>query len=362
MLMFTGGTTGRPKAALSSHHGLFTTGSQIRAWMASVIDEWQDVNLLLMPLFHTYGNVGVLSAALVAHHVMVPVPNPRDLNDVLDTIEKERPAFVAGVPTLFIALLNHPRIQQSQVDLRSIKLCLSGASALMVETKQRFEQLTGGRIIEGYGLTEGVLALVLNPVEGTFKPGSVGMPVPDVSVRVVDGDEGTRDLPLGEVGEIIIGAPQLMLGYWQRPEATAAMVRDGWLYTGDLGYMDEDGYVFIIDRKKDLIKPSGFQVWPREVEEVIAAHPAVSEVGVAGVPDPVQVEAVKAWIVLKPDAILTKEELRAYCKEHLAGYKVPRQVAFCDTLPKSSVGKVLRRELKALDDRESGRAPAGPAS
>jgi long-chain acyl-CoA synthetase len=209
--------------------------------------------------------------------------------------------------------------------------------------------MTGGRIVEGYGLTESVLAMVMTPVQGENKEGAVGLPLPDVKIRIVDDLLGSNEMPPGEIGEILIGAPQLMLRYWRRPEETAEILRDGWLYTGDLGYLDEDGYLYLIDRKKDVIKPSGFQVWPTEVEEVIAKHPSVSEVGVAGIPDPLRGEAVKAWVVLKEGHSLSASELRAFCREDLASYKVPRRVVFCDELPKSAVGKVLRRKLVDLD-------------
>jgi long-chain acyl-CoA synthetase len=215
----------------------------------------------------------------------------------------------------------------------------------LLETKCRFEQLTGGRIVECYSLTEAMVASVVTPVLGTYKPGSVGIPLPDVEVRITDAETGLGALAAGQVGEILLRAPNLMQGYWQRPDETALAIRDGWLYTGDLGFQDEDGYLFIVDRKKDLIKPGGKQVWPREVEEVIASHPAVVEVGVAGVPDERLGEAVKAWVVLKAGQTVTIDELRAYCKQSLAGYKVPKHIEFRDSLPKSAVGKVLRREL-----------------
>jgi long-chain acyl-CoA synthetase len=358
LLIFTGGTTGTPKAALIRHQSLLITAMQIRTWFANILDEWDDVLMLFMPMFHLYGNVGVLGTGLVGHNPLALVPNPRDLNDMLATIRKVQPAFVPGVPTLFVALLGHPDVQGGKVDISCIKLCLSGAAPLMAETKERFEQLTGGRIVEGYALTESVMASVLTPVHGAYKVGSVGMPLPDVEVRIVDADTGQDDLPPHEIGEIIMRAPQLMEGYWQRPDETAEMLRKGpagipegtgaaqrWLYTGDLGYLDEDGYLFIVDRKKQLIKPSGFQVWPREVEEVIASHPAVAEVGVAGIPDERQSEAVKAWVVLSEGQEATVDEIRAYCREKLAAYKVPRFVELRQDLPKSLVGKVLRRAL-----------------
>jgi long-chain acyl-CoA synthetase len=358
LLIFTGGTTGTPKAALARHHSLLMASMQLHTWFRDVLDDWDDVLMLFMPMFHLYGNVAIMGTGLVGHNPLALVPNPRDLDDMLATINKVRPAFLPGVPTLFVALLAHPDVQSGKVDMSCIKLCFSGAAPLMLETKERFERLTGGLIAEGYALTESVMAACLTPVHGAYKEASVGTPLPDVEMRIVEAEEGLETLPAGDVGEIVIRAPQLMEGYWERPEETAEMLREGpaplpgetldggsWLYTGDLGYMDEDGYVFIVDRKKQLIKPSGFQVWPREVEEVIASHPAVAEVGVAGVPDPRQSEAVKAWVVLSDGQEVTVDEIRSYCKEKLAAYKVPRFVEFREDLPKSMVGKVLRRAL-----------------
>jgi len=349
ILLFSGGTTGTPKAALGTHHSLFMAGLQIRTWLKNVLEDWDDTIMLNMPLFHAYGLVGVLATGLVGHNKFAVVPNPRDLDDLLATIQKVRPAFLPGVPTLFNALLNHPKVKSGQVDLTSIKLCISGASSLLAETKQRFESITGGHIIEAYALTESMLGATVSPALGVYKPGSIGIPLPDVEVRITDLDTGQGDLQQGEVGEILLRAPQLMQGYWNKPDETANMLRDGWLYTGDIGYQDEDGYVFIVDRKKDLIKPSGFQVWPRDVEEVIASHPAVAEVCVGGIPDAHTMEAVKAWVVLNPGEQLSEADLRKYCREKLAAYKVPKVVEFRESLPKTTVGKILRRELVAKE-------------
>jgi len=354
VLLMSGGTTGTPKAALGCHRSYVFTGLQIKEWNASVLRGPVDVCFAPLPLFHVYANVGIQSLAFVNGSTLALVPNPRDMNDLVATIRRVKPAFFNGVPTLFIALMNHPDVQRGKVDFKSIRICFSGASALLADTKQRFERLTGGRIVEGYSLTEAMMALCINPAAGTNKLGSVGMPLPDVLVRIYDADEGTRILPGQEVGEIAIAAPQLMDGYWNRPDETANVLRehtdaDGtrlWLHTGDLGYLDEDGYVFIVDRKKDMIKTSGFQVWPREVEEVLATHPAVAEVGVAGVDDPVKGEVVHAWIVLRPGQAATEQDLRAFCREHLAPYKVPARVEFRPDLPKTMVGKVLRRALR----------------
>jgi long-chain acyl-CoA synthetase len=261
-----------------------------------------------------------------------------------------KPAFFNGVPTLYTAILNHPSVREGRMDLSSIRLCFSGASALMAETRRQFQEKTGARIVEGYSLTEGMMACCVNPVQGINKPGSIGMPLSDVEVRIVDAEQGTRPMPAGEVGEMIMRAPQYMAEYWNNPLETNEALRvhdDGerWLHTGDLAYMDEDGYIFLVDRKKDLIKTSGFQVWPREIEEVLSAHPAVMEVGVAGIPDPLKGEVAKAWVVLKAGADATEDVLRAYCKERLAPYKVPAAVEFRKDLPKTMVGKILRRAL-----------------
>jgi long-chain acyl-CoA synthetase len=330
----------------------------------SILGTGESVIMLPLPLFHVYANVGIQGLALLTGNPISLIPNPRDIPDLLATIRQVRPAFFNGVPTLYVALLNHPDVQRGRVDFKSIRICFSGASALMADTKTRFEALTGGRIVEGYSLTEAMMALCVNPVEGPNKMGSVGMPLPDVQVRIFDADEGIAEMPAAEVGEICFSAAQLMTGFWNRPEETSLVLRDHiesggtrrWLHTGDLGYMDADGYIFIVDRKKDLIKTSGYQVWPREIEETLAAHPAVAEVGVAGMADEVKGEVVHAWVVLRKGERANEAELRAYCREKLAPYKVPARIMFRTELPKTMVGKVLRRALReqGSGDREQG--------
>jgi long-chain acyl-CoA synthetase len=352
VILASGGTTGTPKGVVGMHRAYVQAGLQLREWTKALCAPWIDRIMLPLPLFHVYANVGVQAMALMGHNPLALVPNPRDIDDVLATIRKVRPTFFTGVPTLFTALLNHADVREGRADFRSIRICFSGASALMAETRRRFEDLTGGRIIEGYSLTEGMMACMVNPVLGTAKAGSIGMPLPDVDVLIVDADDPAIVLDTGQTGEILIRAPQLMEGYWRNPRETALVLKSRpgegtWLHTGDLGYIDEDGYVFIVDRKKDLIKTSGYQVWPREIEEVLAAHPAVLEVGVAGVPDATKGEVVKAWVVLRPGATVPAgvDDLRAWCRHRLAPYKVPVTVEFRDELPKSMVGKVLRRML-----------------
>ncbi len=354
VLLMSGGTTGTPKGVLGCHGAYVIAGLQIRAWHAAAMGGADDISFLPLPLFHVYANVGVQALSIINGSAIALVPNPRDLDDVVTTIRRTKPTFFNGVPTLYIALLNRPDVRNGKVDFRSIRICFSGASALLADTKTRFESMTGGRIVEGYGLTESMMALCVNPVKGANKLGSVGMPLPDVQVRIFDAEHGTRALPPHEVGEIAMSAPQLMAGYWDRPDETAAVLRGHvddtgtrrWLHTGDLGYLDEDGYLFIVDRKKDLVKTSGYQVWPREIEEVLAAHPAVAEVGAAGVPDAVKGEIVKAWVVVREGHRTTEDELRGYCRERLAPYKVPARIEFRSELPKTMVGKVLRRLLK----------------
>ena len=352
VILSSGGTTGTPKGVVGLHRDYIAAGIQLYEWTKSAKKPWTDVIMLPLPLFHVYANVGVQPLAFVAPNPLSLVPNPRDIGDLLKTIKQVRPAFFNGIPTLFNAILNHPDVRAGKVDLSSIKLCFSGAAALMAETKRQFEERTGSRIIEGYSLTEGMMACCVNPVQGTNKRGSIGLPLPDVEVRIVEAEHGSADVATGSVGELILRAPQHMAEYWQNASETADTLRrhgdgDPWVHTGDLAYMDEDGYIFLVDRKKDMMKTSGFQVWPREIEEVLSTHPAVMEVSVAGIPDAAKGEVPKAWVVLKAGASATEAELRSYCREKLAPYKVPAKVEFRKDLPKTMVGKVLRRMLVA---------------
>lgn len=350
LLLMSGGTTGTPKAVRVHHGGLVQTGTQVNAWLGSVLPKWEGVYCLPLPMFHSYGACGVQSVYFLGHNPIALVPNPRDFNDLVRTIERTRPAVFCGVPTLYNALLSHPRVQSRKADFRSMKACVSGAAPMMLETMKRFEAVTGARILEGYALTESVLAATVSPLGGPQKPGSVGTPLPDVIVRIVDADDPTKELPSGEVGEILLTGPQIMRGYWHNDAETREMLRQDangrpWLHTADLGYLDADGYLFIVDRKKDLIKMRGMQVWPREIEEVIAAHPAVQEVGVRGFPDAAQGEVAVAFVVRRIGQAVTADDIRRWCKERMAPFKVPVRVVFKQELPKSMVGKVLRRFL-----------------
>ena len=368
VILMSGGTTGTPKGVVGVHRGMVVAGLQLQSWLRPAMNEWTDTIMLPLPLFHTYANTGVQSLALINHNPIALIPNPREIRDVLKEIIDVKPAFICTVPTLLNGIMNHSMAREGKVDFSSIKLCFSGAAALMAETKKRFEELTGGVIVEGYSLTEAQMAVIANPVRGEKKIGSVGMPLPDVHVSILDAEFGITPLPRGEVGEIVLRAPQLMQGYWRRPDDTSEMIRtsdrgERLLFTGDLGYLDEDGYVFIVDRKKDLIKTCGFQVWPREIEEVLSAHPAVAEVGVVGLPDQMRGETVKAWIVLRPGQTATGAELKVFCRERLAPYKVPGKYEFVKELPKTQIGKVLRRVLRtqAAESEEAVEIGVGAA-
>lgn len=350
LLLMSGGTTGTPKAVRIHHGALVQTGTQVNAWLGAVLPKWEGVYCLPLPMFHSYGACGVQSVCFLGHNPIALVPNPRDISDLVKTIETTRPAVFCGVPSLYNALLNHKRVQAGKVDFRSMKACVSGAAPMMLETMKRFQDVTGARILEGYALTESALAATVSPLRGPQKPGSVGTPLPDVVMMIVDADDPTKIMPTKEVGEILIKGPQIMRGYWNNASESKEMLKKGpdgdtWLFTADLGYLDEDGYLFIVDRKKDLIKMRGMQVWPREIEEVIAAHPAVQEVGVRGFPDAGQGEVAVAFVVRRTGQTVTAQEIRQWCKERMAPFKVPVRVVFKPELPKSMIGKILRRLL-----------------
>ena len=344
LFQYSGGTTGISKGAIALHRNLVANALQIRAWMPNAEDGKETV-LMAIPLFHVYGMVAGMLFAIWTGAGMVMVPNPRDLKDVLGNIQKYKTTIFPGVPTLYNAINNHPDVLAGKYKLDTIKACVSGSAPLMRETKEKFEALTGGKLFEGYGLSEAPTATHCNPLFGENRTGSIGLPLPDVDARIVDLDDGVTILPPGEIGEITIKAPQVFKGYHNMPTETTNALREGWLYTGDIARMDEDGYFYIVDRKKELIKPGGYQVWPREVEEVIMENPKVLEVGVAGVPDPYRGETVKAWVVVKPGQTMTEDEVKDWCKERMAKFKVPTLVEFRQELPKTTVGKILRREL-----------------
>lgn len=341
LFQYTGGTTGVPKAAMLTHRNLVANTMQISAWFTRA-EPQNEILMAAIPFFHVYGMTTCMIYGLYQSFEVVMLPRPRPVDNVMKLLQKTRTTLFPGVPTLYTAINNHPDVQK--YDLSSIKACLSGAAPLPLEVQQTFERLTGGRLVEGYGLTEAAPVTHCNPLFGTRKEGSIGVPFPDVEARIVDIESG-KDQPPGQEGELVVRGPQVMKGYWNRPDETAATIRDGWLFTGDMARMDEDGFFYIVDRKKDIIIASGFNILPREVEEVLYQHPKVLEAVVAGIPDPYRGETVKAYIVLKEGETATAEEIIAYCKENLAAYKVPTAVEFRSELPKTLVGKILRRVL-----------------
>jgi long-chain acyl-CoA synthetase len=344
LFQYSGGTTGIPKAAMALHRNLVANTLQIRSWMPSAVDG-KEVIMMAIPLFHVYGMVAGMCWAIKMAATMVMIPNPREIEEVLESIQKYKASLYPGVPAMYNAINNHPDVQAGKYDLSSITACISGSAPLLRETKDKFEALTGGKLVEGFGLSETPTATHCNPLYNKNTPGSIGLPFPDVDVRIISLDDEITELEPGEIGELVLKGPQVMKGYHNMPTETANALRDGWLYTGDIASMDEEGYFYIVDRKKELIKPGGYQVWPREVEEVIAENPKVLEVGVAGIPDPYRGETVKAWVVVKPGEILSEGDVKDWCKQRLAVYKVPTHVEFRDELPKTTVGKILRREL-----------------
>jgi long-chain acyl-CoA synthetase len=352
--IYTGGTTGVSKGAMLSHRNMVANAMQAAAYLSLV--EGEETLLGPLPFFHSFGMLTMNVAILVAAK-MVPIPNPRDLHLVLEEMAKEKPTFVPGVPRLFGAINESPLTKK--YDLRSVKACISGAAPLPRAVAQRFAEITGGaKLVEGYGLTECSPVTHANPLDAP-RTGSIGLPMPDTDCRIVDLQDPDREVPVGERGELCIRGPQVMLGYWNRPEETALAIRNGWLHTGDVAVMDPDGYFRIVDRLKEMIIVSGFNVYPNEVEDVLYHHPKISKVAVIGVPDETTGEAVKAFVVLKEGETATAEEIVAWARDPangLAGYRVPRQIEFRDSLPETMVGKVLRR---VLAEEERQRAAAG---
>ncbi len=344
VLQYTGGTTGISKAAMLTHFNLLANVQQSQAWNPGGGPPGSERVLSVIPLFHSYGMTVCMNFGVANAYELILLPR-FDLKEVMQTIKAAKPTFFPGVPTMYVAVINFPNAQDYGVS--SIKYCNSGAAPLPVEIIAAFEQRFGGKIREGYGLSETSPFTHGQPFLIEPRPGTVGMPAPDTDSQIVDLETGTRALALGEVGEIRIRGPQVMKGYWNRPEETANVLRDGWLLTGDLGTMDADGYFSILDRKKDMIIASGYNVYPRDVEEVLYEHPGVLECCVAGLPDSYRGETIKAYVVPRPGAELSAEALDAFCRERLAAFKVPRAYAFRDSLPKSAVGKVLRRLLVA---------------
>jgi len=344
LLQYTGGTTGISKGAMLTHRNMVVNTLQVRSWLSDTQDG-QEVTLGAAPFFHVYGMTVGMSFSVYVGATMILMANPRAIDEMLLLIDKFRPTIFPGVPTMYVAVNNHPDVAAGKYDLSSVRACISGSAALPVEVKAKFEELSGGKLVEGYGLTEAAPVTHCNPIYGLNKAGSIGLPFPDVDARIMDLEAGEEELPIGEIGELVLRGPQVMRGYWNMEDETAIALRDNWLYTGDIARIDDDGYFYIVDRKKDMILSSGFNVYPRDVEEVIYEHPAVEEAVAAGVPDEYRGEAVKVYIVLKEGATATEKEIIEFCRDKLAKYKMPRMVEFRDELPKTMVGKVLRRAL-----------------
>lgn len=339
MLQYTGGTTGGFKGAMLTHTNLVTNTLQSISWLVDSVPG-EEVILAAIPFFHVYGMTIALNLGmkLAANLVLIP---KFEVKKILKSIPKHKPTIFPGVPKMYMALNDHPDVKK--YNLKSISICISGSAALPVEVKKRFEELTNANLVEGYGLTEASPSTHCNPLKGQNKLGSIGLPFPNTDSKIMDIETGTKEMPVGEIGELVIKGPQVMQGYWNLEQDTKDSLRDGWLYTGDIAKTDEDGYFYIVDRKKEMIlSPSGFNVYPRDIEEVLYAHPKIQEAAVVGIPTE-KGEAIKAFIVLKEE--LSEDEIIEYCKEKLAKYKIPEFIEFKDELPKSMIGKILKKEL-----------------
>lgn len=348
-LLYTGGTTGLSKGVMLSHRNISFNVQQLRAWIPDA-EEGKDTILGIFPFFHSAGFTAIMNQSIYRGLTIPLIPRPEP-GIILKMVKKHRPQWFPCVPTIYVGLLNDKDF--AKTDFSCVKGCVSGAAPLALETIREWEEKVGATIVEVYGLSECSPLSHANPWGGTTKVGSVGLPVSDTDCRIVDLETGTRDLDVGEPGEIIISGPQVTKGYYKKPEETADSIRDGWFYTGDIGYMDDDGYLFIVDRKKDMIIAGGYNIYPRDIDEVLFEHPKVQEACAVGIPDAYRGETVKAFVALKPGETLTEKEVIDFCKEKLAVYKVPKLVEFMDELPKSAVGKVLRRSLR---DREMEKA------
>jgi long-chain acyl-CoA synthetase len=344
-LQYTGGTTGVSKGVMLTHGNLSKNVQQITVWFPSFL-KGNETSMGALPFFHSFGMTTVMNLSLYNGYniILIPRPEPQVL---LEAIDAYKPSFLPLVPTLFVGILRHPDLKK--FNLKSVKGCFSGAAPLALETIKEFEAATGSQICEGYGLSETTPVATINPFGGKTKVGSIGLPVPDTEIKIVDLDTGKKEMKVGEPGEVIIRGPQVTQGYYKKPQETKAALKDGWLFTGDIGTMDDEGYFYIVDRKKDMIIAGGYNIYPRDIDEVLYEHPKVAEACAIGVPDPYRGETVKVFVVLKEGQTSSEEEIIKFCKEKLAAYKVPKLVEFVPTLPKSAVGKILRKELRQME-------------
>jgi long-chain acyl-CoA synthetase len=348
VLQYTGGTTGTSRGAMLTHHNLVANAHQARAWLQGV-EPGREVTLAVLPLFHVYGLTLCMNLTVLLAGNVVLLPR-FDLEQVFAAIDRHRPTMLPGVPPIYKALVDSPKVREH--DLRSIRACVSGAMKLPVETQQQFERVTGGRLVEGYGMTETSPVTHANPLSDARRVGSIGLPLPLTEAKVVSSDDDAVLVPIGQPGELAIRGPQVFPGYWRGGDQVGVFTADGYVLTGDIAVMDADGFFTIVDRKKELIIAGGFNVYPSEVEDVLREHPAVADCCVAGLPDRYRGETVKAYVVLKPGSSLTEDEVLEHCRASLTGYKVPKQVEFRESLPRSAVGKVLRRVLVAEEKAE----------
>jgi len=349
LLQYTSGTTGNPKGVMLSHYNLVVNAMQCRSWVSDTVEGGERV-LGWLPFFHSFGMTACLGFTMNCSGALILIPNPHDLGSILKTIEKEKITMLPGVPTMYAALGSYKSI--AKYDLTSIRACISGGAPLMEHIKERFIELTASKLVEGYGLSEASPVTHANPINGLNKPDSIGIPMPDTECRVVDLETGEKQVPVGKEGELIIRAPQVMQGYWRQPAKGEETIRDGWLYTGDVVKMDEEGYFKIVDRKKDIIIVRGFNVAPTEVEKIICLYPKVEDAAVIGLPDEYSGEKIKAFVVVKKGEKLSESELNGYLREKLAHFKVPRAISFVETLPKNVMGKLLRRRLLEQEMKE----------
>ncbi len=349
VFLYTGGTTGVSKGAVLQHKNLVANCFQVKSWCTDY-EDGKEVILGVLPFFHSYGLTTILNLGLLNGAKLVLLPR-FVLADALKTIDKQKPTLFPGVPTIYVAINNAPDL--NKYDIKSIKVCISGAAPLPVEVQQQFEKNTGGKLVEGYGLSETSPVTHANPVYGERRPGSIGLPMPDTDFKVVDVETGEKEMPIGEIGELCLRGPQVMEGYLNMPEENAQSLRDGWFYTGDIAKVDEDGYTYIVDRKKDMVIAGGFNIYPRDIEEVLYTHPKIMEAAVAGINDPYRGETLKAYVVLKEGETMTEDEVKEHCKENLAAYKVPKLYEFRAELPKTMIGKVLRRTLREEEEKKS---------
>ncbi|MBI1822740.1 MAG: long-chain fatty acid--CoA ligase [Nitrospirae bacterium] len=341
LLQYTGGTTGTAKGVMLTHSNLVTNTLQCRSWMPD-LKPGEETFLAVIPFFHVFGMTACMNLAIVLGAKMILIPKFKT-EEVIKNIEKSRATVFLGVQAMYVAINHFEGIEKR--DISSIKVCISGGGPLHVEVQEQFESLTGGKLVEGFGLTEASPVTHCNPINGIRKKGAIGLPLPLTEARIVDLETGEKEMPVGEAGELIVKGPQVMKGYWNHPEETRQTLRNGWLFTGDMARMDEEGFFFIVDRKKDMIKTVGENVYPREVEEILFQFPKVKEAVVVGLPDSFSVEIIKAYLVLNEGTTATEDEIITFCRTHLAKFKVPKMVEFRKELPKTIVGKVLRRVL-----------------